>query len=191
MPGQFYDGATWRTAATIKAYDGGTWRTCATAKAYDGGTWREFFSSSCSGSYALTGAGCSWGTLRNCSADCPPNQQITATWTPDSACSGQHIEVALSQNGGGYTTICDDGANCDACTDTPYTNYTIPPFVAAYTSSSTCNSNCDVSCYSMYFNARIELHDEGTHTICDTETSGSSGTRYTCECFDCSGGGPS
>jgi len=185
-----YDGGTWRDITTLSAYDGSTWRTITDAWVYDGSAWQKFWVTSCTGSYVLTGASIfiDGGLCAAAGGSCDTLMTIQASWTPDSACSGQHIEVALSIDGGSYSVKCDEATACDDCSDSPY-NFTPSPFLYGNKNSTTCDNTCDVSCVGpTTYRWRIRLHDDGDHTnVCDEEISSLATGWYTCECTDCSG----
>jgi hypothetical protein len=115
--------------------------------------------------------------------------QVSATWSADEACPAEHMKLELSVNGGSYSTKCDNAAACDDCSDSVY-YHTLAGPLAVYSSSGTCNGDCDLSCVSEYYKWRVTREDDTGHTQCDQIVTSNTSTYYTCECSDCSSGGP-
>ena len=186
------DISTWRQIVEVFAYDGATWRNCTEVWAYDGSTWRLVFGGDCSGTYtgptSCTGAFPSQAGQCSGVGSCNQNTNFSATWSPDSTCSDQHINARLSVNGGSFVSKNDTLA----CSATVWTFNYIVTFqqVAMYNSVSPCNSDCGVLCAGQNFKWNLRLEDDGTHVVCRECTTSTSPSRYVCQCGKCDPGGP-
>jgi hypothetical protein len=183
-----YDGTQWREASEVWAYDGTQWREADEVWCYDGGTWRQVFQAvtSCDSGHSLTSAtsGLVGGVCG--STDCQTYGGWRVTWVTDGACAGEHMELALSIGGGGYSEKCDNAAACDDCADSPYTWYSSNTSEHDTTEAG-CERWCDpTGCYGATRQWRVRRHDDVGEVQC-AEVFSDSPTLWDCACEDCDG----
>lgn len=133
----------------------------------------------CATCLTITACGYTWNDDR--CANCPTAQVLDITWTPDADCGADcHGDVARATDGGSYVTI-DSSVACYA------TPYEWTPLVSSggFDNSGQCNTNCSRACTAHYYTFRMQTHgiDE---TVCSSQVSGSTGTKYFCTCAFCS-----